>query len=63
MIRVCVNYLSSRATFDDWSICVGHKEELLDSWSAGDTCCHHQHVDQLDTDHDSNQVRDATKIL
>ena len=43
--RVCVNYLSSKATFSDWSICRQHKLELLDCWVAPSTCCHHQHVD------------------
>ena len=42
--RVCVNYLSSKATFSDWSICRQHKLQLLDCWVAPSSCCHHQHV-------------------
>ena len=42
--RVCVNYLSSKATFSDWSICRQHKLQLLDCWVPPSQCCHHQHV-------------------
>ena len=40
--RVCVNYLSSKATFADWSICAAHRAELLTCWRPAEGCCHHQ---------------------
>ena len=41
--RVCVNYLSSKATFSDWSICQEHSRLLLEAWRPGQVCCHHDH--------------------
>ena len=43
--RVCVNYLSSKATFADWSICNHHRKQLLDEWKPSEYCCHHEHED------------------
>ena len=40
--RVCVNFLSSRASFSDWAVCRAHREELLDRWVPGEGCCHHR---------------------
>ena len=53
--RVCVNYLSSKATFSDWSICRQHKLQLLDCWVPPAVCCHHQHVFTGDTDGEFQQ--------
>ena len=40
--RVCVNFLSSRASFSDWAVCRAHRDELLDLWVPGQGCCHHR---------------------
>ena len=53
--RVCVNYLSSKATFSDWSICRQHKLQLLDCWVPPAVCCHHQHVFTGDTEGETQQ--------
>ena len=38
-----MNYLSSKATFSDWSICLEHSRLLLEAWRPGAACCHHEH--------------------
>ena len=40
--RVCVNFLSSRASFSDWAVCRAHRDKLLDLWVPGEGCCHHR---------------------